>query len=1607
MVYTCIILHCYTLRHRFFTALLLGVLSFLQPSGEVWAQTSWYVDGNNTNDAAADGTIEHPFIKIRHALTNACDGDAIWITNGLYAREEWEWDFRLTNAVTLRSWNGPTHTIIIGTVYITGGGTVEDVTIRNGGSNDRGGGVFFNANGGLVNRCVIKNNCAHLGAGIYFEGAGTARCCAVIGNTGSYYGGNGGGMYFDHGGRAESCTIAGNHTSPYPGIDSIGHGGGIYCDQGGEIVNSIVWGNSSAFESNWYGAGEGMVWSYSCTAPAIPGINSIDSNPEFIHDGSMNYRLQALSPCRDAAFHQDWMDSGLDLLGTARKIGMKVDLGAYEYGPLEAWYSAPTNALQSNVVTFAASTCGLNLNGLYYRWDIDGDGTNDVEGFNRQELTYAFEKVGMYRAILTVSNACGEVSQWQDPVGIRIGPPALFVATNGLHLYPFANWTAAATNIQAAVMAATDGSRVFIASGEYALSSEILVTNAMTISSECDNGGVVCRGHRVRLAVSNAILDGLTITGGNTAEGGGVKAVPGAEIRNCLLIANRADYGGGGHGGRYVNCTIISNIANAYGSGLYAAEAVNCIFSDNTPRLEECSESLLRFCCTSLPQEGEGNVSADPQFRWETARDVRLLPSSPCVNAGTNVPGSTDRRDLLGEERVEGSQVDMGACELGIETQFMGCFSPSTEEAFTSEWVVLRGALAGAAISNTWFAWDLDGDTNMDQSGWGLCTVSNRYTPGSYRLSLWTSNSDGRAASWIFPRNLRVAPSNLYVSSCGAAVYPYDTWEKAAVTPQPAISAGIRGSHVWVRSSHYYLQATLAITTGVKIISVRGETQAILDAAQANDRCVRINHPEAVLDGFTITGGRQTSSWQGRPFPIQPGIGAGVMIDSEGGTIRNCLIAGNRCGGWDGSCLGAGVYCASVGYIQNCTIAGNESGYCAGLFCYSSALVENSIIDPQVTAHPFARFRNACFPQSNASNHCLAVDPQFVDAGNGNYRLPASSPCVDAGTNLTAILQTLDLTRSLRCFNHRVDMGAYEYGSLDCSFTFTPHSAPPPFMCAFSAAVFGVSQEGVLLEWDLDGDGQVDAAGAQATFHYNDSGLFAVRLQVSNAAGETNECRGTVIASYPTVYVSLSGMNISPYTNWQTAATSLTAAVAVSGNGTTVLMADGAYSTSAEGVVIRHGMQVRSVNGSTNVILIGGGLVIDHPDAVVEGLQVRGEGRNWEYSFLGGVYCRGGLLRNVSVSEAWCSGYGEAHIAPIYCVEGGRAEGCSVFDNSSYAGSVGIVCDKGGSAQNCRIFNNRSYWGKGIGLYCGENSIASDCIISSNETPNYSSNEIVRCENGGRLDNCLIAGNSAPMALSVSNGVVRHCTVVDNRTSVFGLCCEGNAVILNTIVYHNTSIESSQYLLLRTNNLLRYCCTVPTPSISEACIVNNPLFVSREQGDYHLQADSPCIDSGTDVPVDHDLDRLPRPMDGNNNGIRACDMGVYEFANSETDLDQDGLSDGFEAYQMGSNPSRSDTDGDDMTDSDEWKAGTDPRSVSSVFQVHSALPTAHGVLLQWDTAFGKGYRLQRSADLGAGAWTDVWPYVMYELNEFPWGRESFLDTTPITNGISVYRVLLP
>lgn len=172
---------------------------------------------------------------------------------------------------------------------------------------------------------------------------------------------------------------------------------------------------------------------------------------------------------------------------------------------------------------------------------------------------------------------------------------------------------------------------------------------------------------------------------------------------NCLFVGNRAGSGAGGtggalYGGAYAqatltNCTLLHNRADTLTAGVFGSATItNCILHGNRDHNGFEPTAQLRGAITasrSLIQGGWAggtNLSADPLFASPLGSDgiagtldddARLLPGSPCLDAGSNYAWPADLRaiDLDGASRFMNDPLAPDAGEpMGAAIADMGAF---------------------------------------------------------------------------------------------------------------------------------------------------------------------------------------------------------------------------------------------------------------------------------------------------------------------------------------------------------------------------------------------------------------------------------------------------------------------------------------------------------------------------------------------------------------------------------------------------------------------------------------------------------------------------------------------------------------------------------------------------------------------------------------------------------------------------------------------------------------------------------------------------------------------------------------------------------------------
>lgn len=287
--------------------------------------------GNDSNTGlswdAAKATIQAGV----NAQTN--NGEKVVVGDGTYTLSS---SINVSNAIIIESQTSANKTIINGNkatrcIWIGDiSAKINNLTIKNG----SGGGIYCQTYQPEINHCIISDNSAINGGGIF---NGTANNCIISGN---YAENEGGGM---NGGIANNCIIYSNRADWY--------GGGLaHCSANNCTItkNSVQWGSSgggvySCMAKNCIIYYNGSRYNYPnvyhsyidfCCSPDVSqGQDCIYAAPQFA--GALNFQLMDLSPCIDAGKNTEayiWDFDGNPRIVDGNDDGVaRIDMGAYEY----------------------------------------------------------------------------------------------------------------------------------------------------------------------------------------------------------------------------------------------------------------------------------------------------------------------------------------------------------------------------------------------------------------------------------------------------------------------------------------------------------------------------------------------------------------------------------------------------------------------------------------------------------------------------------------------------------------------------------------------------------------------------------------------------------------------------------------------------------------------------------------------------------------------------------------------------------------------------------------------------------------------------------------------------------------------------------------------------------------------------------------------------------------------------------------------------------------------------------------------------------------------------------------------------------------------------
>ncbi len=468
-----------------------------------------------------------------------------------------------------------------GGIYMTGG-VVEDTAVTNNHANasssnrsaeSHGGGVFMQ--GGLIRRVLLAHNSCTgggrtypRGGGVFVNGAGAVvenslvrtNSTADVGLDGA----GGGGVYLAAG-TLRNCTVVDNSAKK-----STHLGGGIL-QAGGTVVNCIAARNVAGTGADYSGTDRDVAHSRASELKA--GIDgNVVADPLFENPEAGNYRLKYGSPCIDGGADLTGVVTD-DMEGRTRPLdgigdgSAAYDMGAYET-PLSSEYGCLFRADNvrgyiSHEVVFTAYLAGTggDTNITAYVWQFGGGGPTQA-GHDKKVVTNVFQP-GVYTIGLTVTNILGNAAAFERQNYVLVLGDTFHVAADGGNVPPYANWTDALTGFMDAYDLAYETSFnaatstvINVSTGTFTATKEILLDQPIRVIGQGHEGApsIIRQTAAARvfnLSTNAARLEGLVIENGAatatsgtlTFLGGGVYMTEGL-VTNCVIRGCRAVAGG-------------------------------------------------------------------------------------------------------------------------------------------------------------------------------------------------------------------------------------------------------------------------------------------------------------------------------------------------------------------------------------------------------------------------------------------------------------------------------------------------------------------------------------------------------------------------------------------------------------------------------------------------------------------------------------------------------------------------------------------------------------------------------------------------------------------------------------------------------------------------------------------------------------------------------------------------------------------------------------------------------------------------------------------------------------------------------------------------------
>lgn len=1292
---------------------------------------------------------------------------------------------------------------------------VDNVFVSNWGN--IGGAVFVSGTGGVIANNTIVNNAAGTdGAALATSGA-----APIVANN----------------------LIAFNTSGVYNSTST---------SQPTFSANDVFSNNAYAFKGTADPTGQG---------------GNVAVDPQFASLQFGNLHLQPGSPLVDAGGDSAVLPGESDMDRQQRVQGAHVDIGAYESNGT-TWTSAPTvirvsphgddsrdgSSWDQAKATVSAAIDALP-NGGGEVWVAAGTYSGPVTlgaftwmygGFSGSETTRdardparwltILDGRGLSSTVCARSTAFGAIDGFtiRGGYGIPISYSVYYnvVAGGGVCLQSASVKVVNNTIEGNAADIGTGlytGPAVWNTSGYPALGGSPVITgnrirSNRTISSSGTSGGGIYAAGAARIA-DNVII-------GNTAAlGSGMSLSGPATVTNNTIVANSdqgtaSNYAGAIAVALTPDPTILgNNIVARNASGIFTYNIQN--YSTGTlpgvPAVVRFNDvfgnTASNYRGITDPTGSAGNISSEPFLANPDQGNLHIQPMSPCRDAGDNAYVAAGETDMDGQSRIVGSRVDIGADESDLRI-----WKP------ISMVVHVRP----------------DGDDANNGGSWPAA----KRTIQSAVDSLAGSGGEIWVARGVYTERVTL---NAFVHVLGGfsgseAIATQRNW-----TANPTI-VDARQSGTVIEAPAY---AASASVDGLTIRGGNADFGAAMHWMAANGEVAH-----NLIAGNTSPGSVSSSS-----------LCSGLYIGAGPVNVHDNVIAGNIA-----VKSGSAIYASAAATIVNNTVVANQTptGSAVNLYHGTTATFANNIVAFNSSGGMSATgnvtsFKANCVYGNPGGNYAgmtdpaglggnIGLDPRFADSANGDYHLLSSSPCVDAGDDSTVATGGTDLGGAPRIRSRHVDMGAFE----------TPGPRVPT----------GLTHGYVRSDGDDGADGATWATAKKT--------VQAALDAVASPGGEVWVSAGTyaqnvVLPEGVGLYGGFSGSEALRELRDPLAHLTI---LDGGGNGSVVVVRLNATpATVLDGFTIQNGAGY-TVNKRTS----GGGVLADGASPTIRNNRILSNGALYGggifLSGSAGAVVEGNVIEdNKGTDTAGSTGCGSGLYAlnATVSIRGNTFSGNMAANSNTVAGgAIGLQSSTAEVTGNTILLNS-GVGGGGIFVGGGQAMITRN-LIARNDGINQGGGVYAASATLDLRDN-LIAGNHAADQYSSGDSGLGSGVLLEKMISANVV---GNTIVANTGPHGAVATRYSTGSFL--NNIIAFndsgAYRAQGDTVSAAYRNNDfyqnsafdvsgltgvlgaggnlnadPILADLDNGNYHIQPNSPCRDAGEDAAVragETDIDGQPR-----------------------------------------------------------------------------------------------------------------------------------------------------